>query len=75
VATGASKGIGASIAQHLAYEGAPVVVDFAIRKQGTDRVVAEFMGKGGRSISVPSPAVTASSKTCVMSGTPHRLPL
>ena len=37
--TGASKGIGASIAKHLAGEGAPVVVDYASRKEGAERVV------------------------------------
>jgi NAD(P)-dependent dehydrogenase (short-subunit alcohol dehydrogenase family) len=32
--TGASKGIGASIAKHLAAEGASVVVDYAASKAG-----------------------------------------
>ena len=48
VVTGASKGIGASIAKHLADEGAAVVVNYASSKQGADRVVAEITGKGGR---------------------------
>src|SRR5438128_1930573 len=39
VVTGASKGIGASIAKHLAAEGAEVVVNYASSKGGADRVV------------------------------------
>jgi 3-oxoacyl-[acyl-carrier protein] reductase len=52
VVTGASKGIGASIAKHLAEEGAAVVVNYASSKEGADRVVAEITGKGGRAIAV-----------------------
>src|SRR5437764_4396516 len=52
VITGASKGIGASIAQHLAAEGAAVVVNYASSKEGADRVVAEVEGKGGKAIAV-----------------------
>ena len=42
VVTGASKGIGASIATHLAAEGASVVVNYASSKEGAERVVAEI---------------------------------
>ena len=52
VVTGASKGIGASIAKHLAAEGAAVVVNYASSKEGADRVVAEIAGKGGKAIAV-----------------------
>src|SRR5437764_8997891 len=52
IVTGASKGIGASIAKHLAAEGAAVVVNYASSKEGADRVVAEITGKGGRAIAV-----------------------
>src|SRR5262245_12131036 len=52
VVTGASKGIGASIARHLADEGAAVVVNYASSKEGADRVVAEITRKGGRAIAV-----------------------
>jgi 3-oxoacyl-[acyl-carrier protein] reductase len=52
VVTGASKGIGASIAKHLADEGAAVVVNYASSKEGADRVVAEITSKGGRAIAV-----------------------
>jgi 3-oxoacyl-[acyl-carrier protein] reductase len=52
IVTGASKGIGASIARHLAGEGAAVVVNYASSKEGADRVVSEITGKGGRAVSV-----------------------
>jgi 3-oxoacyl-[acyl-carrier protein] reductase len=52
VVTGASKGIGASIAQHLAAEGAAVVVNYSSSKQGADRVVGEIVKNGGRAIAV-----------------------
>src|SRR5947208_7666337 len=52
VVTGASKGIGASIAKHLADEGAAVVVNYASSKEGADRVVAAIRDKGGRAIAV-----------------------
>lgn len=52
VVTGASKGIGASVALHLAAEGASVVVNYASSKQGADRVVGEIVGNGGRAVAV-----------------------
>lgn len=52
VVTGASKGIGASIAQYYGDEGASVVVNYASSKDGADRVVASITGKGGKAIAV-----------------------
>ena len=52
VVTGASKGIGASIAQHLAADGASVVVNYASSKEGANRVVADIVRKGGEAIAV-----------------------
>jgi 3-oxoacyl-[acyl-carrier protein] reductase len=52
VVTGASKGIGASIALHLAAEGAAVVVNYSSSKEGADRVVGDITGKGGKAIAV-----------------------
>jgi 3-oxoacyl-[acyl-carrier protein] reductase len=50
--TGASKGIGAEIARHLAAEGAAVVVNYASSKAGADKVVAAITAKGGRAVAV-----------------------
>lgn len=52
VVTGASKGIGAAIAQHLADEGAAVVVNYASSKAGADKVVASIVAKGGKAVAV-----------------------
>src|SRR5437762_10248605 len=52
VVTGASKGIGAGIARHLAAEGAAVVVNYASSKDGADQVVDEISKRGGKAIAV-----------------------
>jgi 3-oxoacyl-[acyl-carrier protein] reductase len=50
--TGASKGIGAAIARHLAAEGASIVVNYASSKTDGDKVVAEITKAGGQAIAV-----------------------
>lgn len=50
--TGASKGIGASIATHLAAAGATVVVNYATSKEGADRTVAAIVKAGGKATAV-----------------------
>ena len=52
IVTGASKGIGASVAKELAAEGASVVVNYSSSKQGADRVVAEIVAQDGKAIAV-----------------------
>jgi 3-oxoacyl-[acyl-carrier protein] reductase len=52
VITGASKGIGAGIAKHLAAAGASVVVNYASAKAGADEVVAAITAAGGKAIAV-----------------------
>jgi 3-oxoacyl-[acyl-carrier protein] reductase len=52
VVTGASKGIGASIAKHLAAEGASVVVNYSSSREGADKVVAEIQKKGGKAVAI-----------------------
>ena len=50
--TGASKGIGASIATHLAAEGATVVVNYSTSREGADRVVSQIKSAGGRALAI-----------------------
>ena len=52
VVTGASKGIGAAIAQKLGAEGAKVVVNYAGDKTGAERVVAAIVKGGSKAIAV-----------------------
>jgi 3-oxoacyl-[acyl-carrier protein] reductase len=52
VVTGASKGIGAAIAQALAAEGASVVVNYASSQAGADKVVAAITQAGGKAVAV-----------------------
>src|ERR1700722_9584064 len=52
IVTGASKGIGASIAKHLAAAGAAVVVNYSSSKEDADKVVADIAAAGGKAIAV-----------------------
>lgn len=52
IVTGASKGIGASIARRYAAEGASVVVNYATSKEGADKVVADIINAGGKAVAV-----------------------
>lgn len=50
--TGASKGIGASIAKQMAAEGASVVVNYSSSKEGADKVVSQIVKQGGIAVAV-----------------------
>lgn len=52
IVTGASKGIGASIAEFLANAGATVAVNYSSSKDGADRVVASIKNSGGKALAV-----------------------
>jgi 3-oxoacyl-[acyl-carrier protein] reductase len=52
VVTGASKGIGAGIAKHLAAAGAAVVVNYSSSREGAERVVGAITAAGGRAIAI-----------------------
>src|SRR5580693_4085709 len=52
VVTGASKGIGAAIAELMAAEGAAVVVNYASSKAGADAVVKRITQKDGKAVAV-----------------------
>jgi 3-oxoacyl-[acyl-carrier protein] reductase len=50
--TGASKGIGASIAKHLALAGATVFVNYASSKVDAENVVAEILAARGKAVAI-----------------------
>jgi NAD(P)-dependent dehydrogenase (short-subunit alcohol dehydrogenase family) len=52
IVTGASRGIGAAVAQRLASEGYGVIVNYAADEQGAESVVSAIRGKGGRAEAV-----------------------
>jgi 3-oxoacyl-[acyl-carrier protein] reductase len=52
IVTGASKGIGASIAKHLAAEGASVTVNYSSSKADADKVVADIVKNGGKAVAI-----------------------
>lgn len=52
IVTGASKGIGAAIALHLASEGASVVINYSSSKEGAEKVVTKIAKNGGKAIAV-----------------------
>lgn len=59
VVTGASKGIGAEIAKHLAAEGARVVVNYASNPAAAQQVVNEIRKGGGEAIAVKADVTSA----------------
>lgn len=52
IVTGASKGIGASIALELANEGASVVVNYSSSKEGAQKVVSKISQNGGKALAI-----------------------
>lgn len=50
--TGASRGIGATIANQIAEAGAEVIVNYSGNKEAADKVVEQIIAKGGNAIAV-----------------------
>lgn len=50
--TGASRGIGATIANQIAAAGAKVIVNYSGNKEAADKVVEQIIAKGGDAIAV-----------------------
>jgi 3-oxoacyl-[acyl-carrier protein] reductase len=63
IVTGASRGIGAAIAQRLAKDGATVIVNYAGKAEEAEAVVRAIEAKGGRAVTaqadVSDPAAVA----------------
>jgi 3-oxoacyl-[acyl-carrier protein] reductase len=58
VVTGASKGIGAAIAEHLASAGAAVAVNYARSRAGAEAVVKRIQQTGGKAVAVQADVAT-----------------
>lgn len=52
IVTGASKGIGAAIAEKLAEQGAATVVNYARSEAGANQVLERIKARGGRATTV-----------------------
>lgn len=57
--TGASGGIGAEIARHMAHAGAKVIVHYAGRKEAADAVVADIQKAGGEAVALQADVTSA----------------
>jgi 3-oxoacyl-[acyl-carrier protein] reductase len=60
--TGASKGIGAAIAEALGAAGAAVAVNYATSREGADRVVSAITGAGGKAVAVQGSVADAAER-------------
>ena len=59
VVTGASKGIGAAIAQDLAREGATIVVNYASSSEAGEKIVARITENGGKVVAIQADVAKA----------------
>lgn len=73
IITGASRGIGAVIAERLADEGFAVVVNYASSAAEAEAVVASVVGKGGKAIAVKADVASASDVKALFDATEAQL--
>lgn len=66
VVTGASKGIGASIAKAFAAEGASVVVNYASDRAGAEKVVQTITDGGGTAVAVKGSVAEAADAESIV---------
>jgi len=64
--TGGSRGIGRSIVQHLADQGASVAFTYRSRKEEADSLVAELQAKGSKAITYQSDAANTAQASEVV---------
>jgi 3-oxoacyl-[acyl-carrier protein] reductase len=72
IVTGASRGIGAEIAKHLAKEGARVVVNYSGSQSKAEDVVKEIEAAGGEAYAVQASVGDAESVTSMIATTLER---
>lgn len=72
IVTGASRGIGAEIAKHLAKEGARVVVNYSGSQSKAEDVVKEIEAAGGEAYAVQASVGDAESVTAMIATTLER---
>ncbi|MFZ6645014.1 SDR family oxidoreductase [Undibacterium sp. TJN25] len=61
IITGASRGIGAAIAQRLAADGMAVVVNYASRSDEADALVAKIVAGGGKAVAAKADVADAAA--------------
>jgi 3-oxoacyl-[acyl-carrier protein] reductase len=73
IVTGASRGIGAVIAERLASEGFAVVINYASSAAEADALVASVQAKGGKAIAVKADVASASDVKVLFDTTEQQL--
>jgi 3-oxoacyl-[acyl-carrier protein] reductase len=73
IVTGASRGIGAAIAERLASEGFAVVINYASSAGEADALVASVQAKGGKAIAVKADVASASDVRALFDTTEQQL--
>lgn len=71
IVTGASRGIGAEIAKHLARDGYQVVVNYASNAAEADKVVQEISSTGGKAVAVKANVADAHEVAALFDAAEH----